>query len=174
MREVLVGFIVFLGSVMSYGTAQGCSAEAAQQFDFWLGEWELTWPAEQSGGAVGQTAKGTNRIEKILNGCVVQENFAFANGGYRGQSVSVYNPQLGEWRQTWVDTGGGYLLFTGGFEEGRMELRTEAREREGKTLLNRMVFRDISEEALNWDWQRSEDGGETWIDVWNIAYQRVD
>ena len=91
----------------------------------------------------------------------------------RGQSVSLYSAGAGVWRQTWVDTDGAYLLFTGGFEDGRMELRTEPRERDGTTLVNRMGFHDIAEDSLEWAWQRSEDGGESWTDLWTISYRRA-
>jgi hypothetical protein len=36
------------------------------QFDFWLGEWEAAWR---------EAGKGTNHVERILDGKVVQENF---------------------------------------------------------------------------------------------------
>ena len=36
------------------------------EFDFWLGEWYLTW---------GENDRGINRIERIMDGAVVQENF---------------------------------------------------------------------------------------------------
>lgn len=38
----------------------------ASQFDFWVGEWDVI--------VKGKPA-GVNRIEKILNGCVLQENW---------------------------------------------------------------------------------------------------
>ena len=38
----------------------------AKQFDFWLGEWDLTW---------GEDGRGTNRITLILDEQVIQEEF---------------------------------------------------------------------------------------------------
>jgi hypothetical protein len=37
-----------------------------EQFDFWIGEWELTW---------AENGRGRNVITKILDGKVVQEQF---------------------------------------------------------------------------------------------------
>lgn len=34
-------------------------------FDFWLGDWNVYW----------EDKRGTNRINKILDGAVIQENF---------------------------------------------------------------------------------------------------
>lgn len=150
-----------------------CQSEEARQFDFWLGDWKLSWPAEQSGGEAGETGSGSNRISRPFGDCVIEENFAFDDGRFLGRSLSVYDEAAGLWRQTWVDSSGGYLLFTGGFDGEIMELRTQPVERDGETVLNRMVFRDITSTSLRWDWQRSRDGGETWNDLWNISYVRA-
>lgn len=151
---------------------QPCTSTEARQFDFWVGVWDLTWPAEQIGGEPGDTSEGTNRIDKLFGQCAIEENFSTADGGFLGRSLSVYDTQLGIWRQTWVDSTGGYLLVTGEFGGGRMELRTEPLAREDETVIQRMVFRDIEHDSMKWDWQGSRDGGGTWNDLWNISYQR--
>ena len=50
--------------------APPCSAPEHKQFDFWIGDWDgdTTTP----GAAPG---KSRNRIERILGGCVIWENF---------------------------------------------------------------------------------------------------
>lgn len=157
---------------MANDVAKPCSSPEAHQFDFWLGDWELTWPAEQTGGVAGEIAKGSNHIKKIMTDCALQEHFDFAGGSFQGKSWSVYNSRLKKWQQTWIDSSGAYLLFEGVFADGKMELCTQAQERDGKVIINRMVFRDISESSLFWDWQHSQDGGLSWQDKWNIHYQR--
>lgn len=149
-----------------------CAVPEARQFDFWVGEWELTWKGGQGGTPENETGRAVNVIRKILGGCVIEENFSAPLGAYLGKSWSVYQPATGQWRQTWVDNSGNYLLFRGGFHDGKMELRTEPFQRNGKTFISRMVFQNISESALDWSWQRSADEGESWQDVWNIHYQR--
>ena len=134
-----------------------------RQFDFWLGEWDVTW---------GEGERGSNRVESILDGRVIQENF---DGNpampFRGMSLSVYKARLGKWLQTWVDNEGNYWHFSGGFEDGRMVLSTED-VIEGKSMNLRMVFYNIAANHLDWKWQRSEDGGQTWRTLWEIAYSR--
>lgn len=150
-----------------------CELPEGKQFDFWIGEWEAHWPGGQAGTPVGQTGKGSNHVTKILSDCIVQENFSNPATQYFGQSVSSYNPNTGEWNQTWVDSSGGYLLFSGKFENGRMELRGQERHSaDGKTSVSRMVYKNITPESFDWDWQNSEDGGKSWKDVWNIHYTR--
>lgn len=134
-----------------------------QQFDFWLGEWDVLW---------GEGQQGTNRVDKILDGNVVREQF---DGNlampFRGMSLSVYDARAELWRQTWVDTEGNYWAFTGGFEDGRMTLSTEV-ETEGKPAQLRMVFFNIEADELDWNWERSEDGGRSWELRWHIHYRR--
>src|SRR5437868_5595914 len=95
-----------------------CSRPEQKQFDFWVGEWKLTWPGEK-----GEPQHGTNSIRRVLDGCVVEENFS---GGtampLRGRSVSTFDARAGKWKQTWVDNEGGYLDFVGEFKNGMMIL----------------------------------------------------
>jgi hypothetical protein len=150
-----------------------CSQPESSQFDFWIGDWVLTWPGEQMGLAEGQQGSGTNKIRKVLGGCVIEENFSTVDQSFIGKSWSVYNSQKREWQQTWVDNRGGYLLFTGAITDGKMELRTQQFERKGKIYISRTVFEKISENSLDWNWQRSEDNNKTWVNLWNIHYERI-
>ena len=52
------------------------------------------------------------------------------------------------------------MWFSGAFDGEIMELRTSEVEREGQTIVNRMVFRHIRETLLRWDWQGSRTGGD--------------
>ena len=154
-------------------TPPPCTGAESSQFDFWLGDWDLTWPAEQTGGTAGETGRGTNRIQRLFGNCAVEENFQTEDGEFKGRSVSVYDPRDALWRQTWVDNMGSYLLFTGGLDGENMELRTAAVERDGDTVLNRMVFIEIQTNGFRWEWQGSRDGAESWADLWTITYNRT-
>jgi len=135
----------------------------AQAFDFWLGEWVVSW---DEGG------QGVNRIDKILDGKVIREQFdGRPDMPFRGMSLSVYDPRSELWRQTWVDNDGNYWAFHGRFQDGRMTLSTEV-DVEGKPVLLRMVFYNIEADELDWNWERSEDGGRTWDLRWHIHYTR--
>ena len=135
----------------------------ARQFDFWLGEWALTW---------GETGQGTNRVTAVLDGRVIQEDFDGTPAiPLKGLSVSTYNSALGKWQQTWVDNSGSYLDFVGEFADGKMVLSREATVQD-KPVKQRMVWYNIAEDELDWNWERSDDGGETWQVVWQIHYQR--
>jgi len=130
------------------------------QFDFWLGEWDVAW---------GNNKKGTNRIEQILEGKIIQENFSSPD--FTGLSVFAYDPERQLWCQTWVDSNGTYLDFTGQFENGQMTLSRDAIVR-GQACGQRMVWYDIQAYQFNWNWERSDDGGRTWRVLWMIHYTR--
>ncbi len=40
------------------------------------------------------------------------------------------------------------------------------------TVLQRMVWYDIMQDSLQWNWERSEDKGKTWTVLWKIKYTR--
>lgn len=142
-----------------------CSRPEAMQFDFWLGEWNLSW---------GDTATGTNRITKDYDGCVIREDFSTNDSTpFRGMSVSVFNVNTGKWQQTWVDNNGSYLDFSGEFADGKMILSREAHPTGKPAFLQRMVWSDIGSNALTWSWERSDDAGKSWKSLWLINYRRV-
>jgi hypothetical protein len=150
-----------------------CESPEARQLDLWLGEWDLTWPAEQMGGTEGELGRGRNSITRLFDDCVIEENFSTEDGGFRGHSVSVYDANSGVWRQTWVDSAGGYISLTGGIEDGVMVLATTPVETEAGVTFSRMVFTEVEADSLEWIWQRTSDAGATWVDLWNISYRRI-
>lgn len=167
--------ILFLLAALAAGFNDSCSQplqdlEPEAYLNFWLGDWELTWEDVD-----GDTARGTNRIERILDGRVIRENFKVLSGdleGFRGKSYSVFNPRTDTWKQTWVDNQGGYLDFTGRFEGDKRIFERKGVNAVGREILQRMVFYDITEDSLKWDWEISEDNGTTWQLRWRIFYKR--
>jgi len=134
-----------------------------RQFDFWIGDWEVSW---------GESGRGTNRVQAILDGCVILENFDGAPSiDLRGMSVTAYNPALEKWQQTWVDNQGNYFDFVGGYLDGRMILSRDT-VIEGREVTQRMVWYNIRGDELDWNWERSHDGGKTWELLWHIHYRR--
>lgn len=168
--------ICFLTGYLQAGNiyAQSHSDEPAPEawFDFWLGTWDLTWE-----DADGTESRGTNHIERILNGRVIKENFEAHSGayeGYVGKSYSVYVASEDTWKQTWVDNNGGYLDFEGERDGDRRMFKRSFINPAGQEIHQRMVFYDITDQSLTWDWEISDDQGETWQLRWRIFYERAD
>src|SRR5262249_17794032 len=113
IRAALLCFLlVAVSSAQQSGgaTQNPCALPEQRQLDFWVGEWDLTWP----GNNAGEVQHGTNSIHRVLDNCVVEENFSGEKDmRLRGRSVSIFDTRAGKWKQTWVDNEGGYLDFVG-------------------------------------------------------------
>ncbi|MBL7961613.1 hypothetical protein JNL27_15370 [bacterium] len=136
-------------------------------YDFWVGEWSATW--DNGNGTVG---KGTNKIVKILDEKVIQENFA-DEAGFKGTSISVFNPTQKKWHQAWADNQGGYFDLEGEVIGDKKIFKTKVKEVNDKKYIQRMVFYDIKPQSFTWDWEKSEDGGNTWTLQWRIGYTKM-
>jgi hypothetical protein len=141
-----------------------CSTTQHRQFDFWVGDWEVK-------DAKGNVA-GTNRIESILGGCVIRENWQGTQGP-TGTSLNLYAPD-GKWHQTWVDNQGNLLELAGGLEEGKMVMRgtLPSRRDPGKTVLHRVIWAPLEGGRLHQLWEASLDDGKTWAVQFDGFYSR--
>jgi hypothetical protein len=103
---------------------------------------------------------------------VIEESFEGIDpsGDLDGRSLSVLDARDGQWRQTWVDSTGAYLDFVGATLDGGISFERTAAD----GTRQRMRWLDISNDQLNWHWERSVDGGATWELLWAIAYRRLD
>ena len=164
MKKFVRIILVLCASQLS---AQSLTLQDSSLFDFWVGEWDLTWT-----NADGKIDKGTNRITKILDGKVIQENFSDATGAFKGISISVYNQAKKTWHQAWADNQGGYYDFEGAVDGKKRIFRTRMKEVNGEKVIQRMVFYNINTTSLTWDWEMSKDGGVTWQLQWRINYSK--
>ena len=141
-----------------------CSAEEFSQFDFWIGEWALTW---------SDTMHASNSIRKLFNDCVIQEQFDGRPAiNFSGMSVSTFNVNTKLWQQTWVDDQGSYLDFTGRWLGDKMVLSRKVTTPAGNTFQQRMVWHTITDSSFVWDWERLNDGDSLWTTNWQINYKR--
>jgi hypothetical protein len=148
-----------------------CARPEFRQFDFWLGDWDCTGVDTDSTGAETFTLMH-NRVTVILDSCVIKEEFDGRPASpLRGQSFSTFDTQLGKWRQVWVDNTGAYLDFIGEFNDGMMDLRRTAT-RHDSTFVQRILYKNITPDSMTWQWERSDDNGETWRVLWTLFYTR--
>lgn len=99
---------------LSSHSQRPCSAAAYRQFDFWLGQWDIT----EAGGPAG-----TNVVEPLLGGCAIRENYLDPWGTSVGTSLNSYDGDTKQWRQTWVaDYGTDYRMAGGLDASGTMVL----------------------------------------------------
>lgn len=83
------------------------------QFDFWLGDWDVR--------LASGTLAGTNKIEKTPAGCALIENWLGA-AGTPGMSVNYFDMASKEWVQVWNSAGGVQINIRGGLTDDGMLL----------------------------------------------------
>lgn len=142
-----------------------CSSEEFREFDFWLGEWQVS---DMAGGVVGSST-----IRAVLDGCVIEEHWTGAAGSV-GQSYNLYDDRTATWHQTWVDNSGLLLRLDGGLVDGSMVLEGDLRGRDGPTRLHRITWTPSSDGTVRQHWQSSEDFGETWTTVFHGRYLSIE
>ncbi|HSR68843.1 MAG TPA: hypothetical protein VLU25_12975 [Acidobacteriota bacterium] len=165
--RVLIFTTVLVSSVWAASPQEDgkCSdAEKAHQFDFWIGEWEVT-----SGGKLA----GHNSIQPVNSGCALLERWKGARGG-EGSSFNFYNPRKQKWQQFWVWQNGTTLELEGGFGDGKMILSGTGRTPDGKTVTERVTWHDNEDGSVRQHWERSSDDGETWTTVFDGLYRKKD
>ena len=146
--------------------ATRCEAPEHHQFDFWLGEWNVS-----SNGLPA----GTNSVRAIQGGCVLQENWQGAGaGGISGTSFNIYDRERGLWHQTWVDANGTLLQLDGGLSGGAMVLEGK-RPATGDTgiVLHRITWTPNEDDSVRQLWEASQDDGESWNVIFDGHYTRA-
>jgi len=91
---------------------QRCDTPEYRQFDFWVGEWDVYTPE-------GKPA-GHSLIEPVYEGCGVRENWKSRN--ISGGSLNMWDRADDLWKQNWIDSTGGRIDFTGGWNGEAMVL----------------------------------------------------
>jgi len=166
MQALIRLFAVFTLTIAA-GTVQaadkGCPDPRARQFDFWAGTWEVS---NQDGSIVGR-----DRIEPILDGCVLQETWAGASGS-AGTSLNFFDTVRGKWRQFWVWREGTTLELEGNLVDGAMVLEGDSIA-EGKPARNRITWTNAPDGSVRQLWELSTDGGKSWETLFDGIYRRV-
>ena len=141
-----------------------CSAPEYRQFDFWVGTWDVM--------EEGKLA-GTNRIDSILGGCVLHENWK-GSTGMAGTSLNAYDAPADRWRQSWADSNGSVLLLEGKFQNGTMVLEG-TRPAKGGEARHRISWQRIGGDPnrVRQLWEVSRDGGKSWSNVFDGTYVRT-
>ena len=133
-----------------------------KQFDFWVGEWNVQNRGQQA---------GTNSVQRILDGCVLLENWTSASGG-TGKSFNFYDASTGKWQQTWVDSTGNVLNLNGEYKDNALRFTGETRSQRGVKTMHHLTFFNLGPERVRQLWEQSTDDGKTWNVVWDGTYIR--
>jgi len=159
-RQLPCAVVLLLATTVGVAAEPRCPDPRSRHFDFWIGSWEVV-------NANGSVA-GRNRIEPVLDGCVLQETWAGASGS-AGTSLNFFDTARGKWRQFWVWREGTTLELEGGLVNGAMVMEGDSTE-DGKALRNRITWSKRSAGKVNQLWEVSEDNGKTWKAIFDGMY----
>jgi len=163
MKKVitLLTMIVLLTSSIA-NASKNCSAKEYQQFDFWLGDWQVTAPNDK--------IVRFNKISKINDGCTLLEEYS-SPSGYQGKSFNIYNKKTKQWHQTWVDSSGLLLELKGGLIGSSMVLQGKTTNQKKQAIVNKITWTPNEDKSVRQHWQVSKDEGKTWQTIFDGHYQ---
>ena len=146
--------------------ARPCEADPEfRRFDFWVGEWDV-----QQTGVPRAPVGAQSRVERILAGCVVFENWDPGQGGPSGKSFNIYNTVTKKWEQYWVDATGRITHYFGEFrDDGNLYYEAD---QFGTSSKVRMTFFNQGPDQVRQLGHLSTDGGKTWTISFDLTYIR--
>jgi hypothetical protein len=165
LRSIAVLLPLFISPVQAQQPMRAsCTSADHHQFDFWIGNWEVT-------DSAGTTVYGTNRVAGEEGGCLVHENWAGSRGG-TGQSLNFFDPLKQQWEQVWVGSDGLVLQITGHLDGTSMVLQGDGMGPDGKLVRQRAAWTPQPDGRVRQFWQQSTDGGTTWTVAFDGWYRR--
>ena len=146
---------------------QGCATPEARQFDFWLGEWDVSPSGSTSGATIAESS-----ITLADQGCVVIEHWR-PFGGAHGHSLNSYDPTTQSWHQSWMSAAPLRTEYRGQFENGMMSF-------EALTPLpgvpegarSRMNFQALDADTVRQWGDQLNAGATDWVVTWDLTYRR--
>lgn len=156
--------LLALPAAVAAGAPAASSPPEARQFDFWVGEWDVTSPDGRRQGA--------SRVERMAGGLLETWTGDPAAGNGAGRSLNVWNAEKRQWQQFWVGSDGTVLELAGGLDAcGRMVLRGE-RARDGARVLEQITWTPNPDGTVEQRWEQSSDDGRTWKVIFEGRYTR--
>ncbi len=142
----------------------GCDTPESHQFDFWVGKWEV-FPA-----AHPDTKIADSLIEKLYAGCAVRENWMPLKGP-GGGSLNAWDADTGKWRQTWLDSGGRFADFYGGWDGAAMSIQGVWPQPGKPKQMTRMTYIPHADGSVEQAGFTSDDNGATWQPSFDLIYR---
>ncbi|MET0229350.1 MAG: hypothetical protein ABW186_00295 [Rhodanobacteraceae bacterium] len=177
---LLIG-VLFVASATAAERAPPATAAHAgnHDFDFEFGDWKMQLsrrlkPLSGSNEWVGY--EGTSTVRKVWNGAanIGEIELDGPKGHIEGLSLRVYNPDAKQWNVHFANSASGIVgdAMTGGFRDGRGEFYDQETY-DGRAVLVRFVFSDITRDTFKFEQAFSDDGGRTWEPNWIATFTRT-
>jgi hypothetical protein len=142
--------------------------EAYRKLDFWVGNWDVYDNRDGS-------KDGTDLVEKILDGCVLVENWHdLSPDGADGKSLFYYQKATQQWKQVWVTAVGPIKekKLIEEFKDGGVRFQGEIPHPNGGSHLDRTTLTPLDADRVRQMIEISRDNGKTWEVVFHAEYRR--
>jgi hypothetical protein len=153
--------------------------DGQHDFDFEIGNWKTHLSRLQhplSGSHTWVDYEGTSVVRKVWDGRanLVELEVDGPGGHVEGLSLRLYNPQSHQWSLNFANANGGTLSVptVGEFKNGRGEFYDQE-PFNGRMILVRNVWMDMTENSCHFEQSFSDDGGKTWETNWIAVDTRV-
>jgi hypothetical protein len=150
----------------------------ARDFDFLHGSWHITnerLKSRLTNSDDWERFEALHDCEPILGGMGNIERFRAAWNGidFEGFSVRLFNPATGMRSIYWADNLACQLFppMVGGFSGGAGEFLGKD-QHDGRPVLARFLWSNITENSARWEQAFSIDQGETWETNWIMTFRR--
>jgi hypothetical protein len=153
--------------------------DGSRDFDFEIGTWKtqlkrLVRPL--TGSTTWVELEGTTVVRKVWGGRanLAELKLDTADGPVHVLSLRLYNPQARQWSLNAANASSGTLSVptVGEFKDGRGEFYDQE-VFDGRTILVRNVWSDITPDSCRFEQAFSDDGGKTWEVNWIAVDTRV-
>lgn len=155
----------------SASPARPCAASDHRIFDFMVGLWRTSSPANVGGGAT----EGASTIETVLDGCIIHEHRNLSRDGKRlfdGDGYWGYDSVKKQWLLFYMDDQSHMQVYEGRQDGGKIGFYRERPDPDGKPILIRIVYTPTGNSAYTQAVERSADNGATWQLSGVTTYQR--
>ena len=151
-------------------------ARAAQDFDFFMGSWKVrnrVLRKRLAGCDEWDEFEATSVARPLLDGLANEDEFRtdFC-GGFIGMSFRFYDPKTDLWSIYWADSRRSGALdppVYGSFAGDRGVFLGEDTF-EGRRILVRFIWSEITSGTPRWEQAFSEDDGDTWETNWVMEF----
>jgi hypothetical protein len=170
----MLGFLLYARPASPQATPAAAETGSQQlrdgqhDFDFHFGNWKthiMRLAKPLSGSKTWIELNGTVKVHKIWDGRANMEELEAGNATthFKGMTLFLYNPGAHQWSQAFVNISDGTLNLPmiGEFKNGRGEL-FDQETYNGRTILVRFVWSDITPDSHHVEQAYSDDGGKTW------------
>jgi hypothetical protein len=150
----------------------------ATDFDFLTGRFQVEHrklDQRLAGSDSWQTFSTTSEATTYFGGSISVDEIDLQDG-VRGMTVRIRDPRTGLWSLYWINSRLGQLTtpVVGGFDEQPGEFVGTAEEDfNGRPIIVRFIWSDISGDAPHWQQAFSEDNGQTWETNWHMSFTRI-